>query len=351
MSLCEAMVRNCGEHEIVIALNGLFPDTVELIRAALEGLLPQENIRLWDAPAPVDFHSAPKWRRDVAEYIREYSIAYLKPTVVLVCSLFEGFADNAVTSIGRISRDIPTAIILHDLPPIERASNRGNPTMERWYQNKLDHLRRADVLLSVSELPRQEAIRCLGVDQRSIVNISADRDSLRHFSWRTTAARAISTLEQCAREKDKPRLTVSEGRPKPAYLSPLPPERSCSAQYLEPIEQVNMWAAGGTRALAEAIAGLECPPDDRELIDLSEAIARSIPRCSKMRQLLVDVSGVAQHDNKTGIQRVVRGVLREWLAGTPSKIRVGPVYSTVNGRYRYARRFTLDFLSCPADIL
>ena len=53
MSLAKAMVRNRGVHEIVIALNGLFPATIEPIRAEFDGLLPQENIRVWYAPVPV----------------------------------------------------------------------------------------------------------------------------------------------------------------------------------------------------------------------------------------------------------------------------------------------------------
>ena len=55
MSLSEALLRDRGEHEIVLALSGLFPDTIEPIRAAFYDLLPQENIRVWDAPGPVDY--------------------------------------------------------------------------------------------------------------------------------------------------------------------------------------------------------------------------------------------------------------------------------------------------------
>jgi hypothetical protein len=47
MSFSQAIARRRGEHEIILALNGLFPDTIEPIRAAFDGLLPQENIRLF----------------------------------------------------------------------------------------------------------------------------------------------------------------------------------------------------------------------------------------------------------------------------------------------------------------
>ena len=67
LALAQAMVRNRSGHEIIIALNGMFPDTIEPIRAAFVGLLPQENIRCWHAAGPV--HSSDPtnaWRRDAA---------------------------------------------------------------------------------------------------------------------------------------------------------------------------------------------------------------------------------------------------------------------------------------------
>src|SRR5882672_1579901 len=117
MSFSQAIARLRGEHEIILALSGLFPDTIEPIRAAFDGLLPQENIRVWNAPGPVDYISAPKWRRDIAKHIREYFLAHLEPDVVLVTSLFEGLVDNAVTSVRWTSCNTPTAVILYDLIP------------------------------------------------------------------------------------------------------------------------------------------------------------------------------------------------------------------------------------------
>ena len=50
LSLAKALVRNRGRHEIIVVLSGLFPDTIEPIRTAFNGLLPQSNIRIWYAP-------------------------------------------------------------------------------------------------------------------------------------------------------------------------------------------------------------------------------------------------------------------------------------------------------------
>jgi len=177
MSFSKAIARLRGEHEIILALNGLFPDTIEPIRATFDGLLPQENIRVWDAPGPVDYMSAPKWRRNIAKHIREYFLAHLEPDVVLVSSLFEGLADNSVTSIRMTSCNTPTAVILYDLIPyIQRKPYLENPVIEDWYLNKLDHFRRADLFLSISESSRQDGIRYLGIDERSVINISSAAD-------------------------------------------------------------------------------------------------------------------------------------------------------------------------------
>jgi hypothetical protein len=68
LSLALAIVRNRGDHEIILALNGLFPDSIEPIRAAFDGLLPQENIRVWHAPGPVqEEYPSNDQRREVAE--------------------------------------------------------------------------------------------------------------------------------------------------------------------------------------------------------------------------------------------------------------------------------------------
>ena len=72
MEFARAVVRNRGEHEIFLVLSGLFPETIEPIRSAFNGLLPQENIRVWSAPGPVsELHPDNASRRQVAELLRD----------------------------------------------------------------------------------------------------------------------------------------------------------------------------------------------------------------------------------------------------------------------------------------
>jgi glycosyltransferase involved in cell wall biosynthesis len=181
LSLAQAMVRNRGEHEVLIALNGLFADTIGPIREAFSSLLPAENLLVWEAPAPVAHaHGENRWRRKCAELVREAFLGSLDPDMVLVSSLFEGFSDDAVTSVGTFNRTVPTAVILYDLIPlIQRRPYLDDPVVENWYQSKLDHLRRADLLLAISESSRQEGMRHLGFPPDACVSISTAADP--HF--------------------------------------------------------------------------------------------------------------------------------------------------------------------------
>lgn len=179
LSLALAMARNRGQHEVFIALNGLFPESIELIRAAFEGLLPQENIRVWSSVAPVAKSDVNNdWRRQSAELLREAFLTSLGADVVHVTSLFEGLGDDAVTSIGLLSHSLPTAVTLYDLIPfIHRKHYLENPAVEAWYLEKIEYLRRADIWLAISESSRSEGVSCLGLPDGRSFNISSDADS------------------------------------------------------------------------------------------------------------------------------------------------------------------------------
>lgn len=181
LSLAQAIARNCGEHEVFIALSGLFPESIDPIRASFQGVLPKENVRVWygvSGLAHLDHSNA--LRRQSVSYVREAFLASLSPSVVIVSSLFEGLVDDAVTSIGGLSQTVPTAVILYDLIPlINRSPYLDNPLVAEWYEGKLGQLRRADLLLAISESSRQEGIRYLGFPEGQVVNISTAAD--KHF--------------------------------------------------------------------------------------------------------------------------------------------------------------------------
>jgi glycosyltransferase involved in cell wall biosynthesis len=180
MAFAQAVVRNRGEHDIILALSGLFPDTIESIRAAFDGLLPQEHIRVWHAPGPVrEEQPGNESRRDVAEVIREAFLASLQPDVIHISSLFEGYLDDAVTSIGRFDRGTPVSVSLYDLIPLLNPDHylEPNPRYKQYYLRKADYLKRAAKLLAISEFSRQEGLNQLGPPESRLVNVSAAIES------------------------------------------------------------------------------------------------------------------------------------------------------------------------------
>lgn len=182
LSLTQWLARNKGEHEVFVALNGEFSGSNEALRAALNGLVPPENIIVWEGPAP-NYATDPAndARRKAAELIRESALANLKPDYVIITSVFEGLSENIVTSVDQLISTVPTAVILYDLIPlIHRGIYLSNPVVAKWYENKLTHFRNADLLLAISESSRQEAIAYLGADPKNAVNISTAAED--HFT-------------------------------------------------------------------------------------------------------------------------------------------------------------------------
>ena len=182
MSLAKAIVRNKGEHEVVLALNGMLPDAIESIRASFNGLLPQEHIRVWYAAGPVAWvDTSNHGRRQAAQIIREAFLVSLKPDVVLISSLFEGLGDDAVTSIGVLSKEVPTAVVLYDLIPfIHPKLYLEDPVAKDWYLRKIEFLKEADLFLAISESSRKEGTEYLSFDEQCAINISSDADPFFH---------------------------------------------------------------------------------------------------------------------------------------------------------------------------
>ncbi|MDO9048436.1 MAG: glycosyltransferase family 1 protein [Methylobacter sp.] len=196
LALTQAIIRQAGEHEIWLILNAELAESISHIQLALEGLIPKQRIRVFDVPAPVAENSPGNaWRTRAAEKIREHFILQMQPDVVLVTSLFEGYLDDAVTSVGAFSGDTKTAVILYDLIPLlNPAAYLPAPELKQYYQGKIESLKNADLLLAISDYSRLEAIEALGFKPDSIVNISTGADA--QFKPERRSPQEIATLRQ-----------------------------------------------------------------------------------------------------------------------------------------------------------
>jgi glycosyltransferase involved in cell wall biosynthesis len=177
-ALARGILRNCGEHEVWLVLNGALEESIAAIRADFAGLVPPGRIRVFDTPgriAEMDTRAAPRCR--AAEMIREQFIALLEPDVVLVTSLFEGYVDDAVGSVGTFIDGARTAVILYDLIPLlNPEAYLGSPSQQACYMRKIDSLRRAGRLLAISDYAREEAIGALGLAPGHVAAISTAVD-------------------------------------------------------------------------------------------------------------------------------------------------------------------------------
>ena len=164
--------RNAGRHEIWLALNGCFPDTIDDIRGRFQDALPPERIVVFNVPRRPEGYRG-DWRDYAAEAIREHFLADLAPDIIHVSSLFEGLGTEATTGIG----GCPAAVTLYDLIPLLRRDvYLTSDIMRRWYYSRIEHLKKAQLWLAISENTRNEAVAALNLPKDQVVNISAAVD-------------------------------------------------------------------------------------------------------------------------------------------------------------------------------
>ena len=162
----------------------------------------------------------------------------------------------------------------------------------------------------------------------------------------------VAALRQL-RENSEMRQALGNGAQR--YIQTVHNPARVASQYFDAIEKfsTNSWQFA-QRQLIQSISKLcdratEEPPSKTALAD---AIAKNQCNSNKpARQLFVDVSVVATHDLRTGIERVVRSILWEFLVEPPQGFRIEPVYLDRSGLYRYARRFTQRVVGCESPLL
>ena len=174
-SLALAMAAEAGEHEVLIALNGSFTEATAELRDAFAPVLPPEQIKLWYGPGRQTASlEADAPRRRAAERIRAAFLATLKPDLLLVASLFEGFSDDAVATFPPDLNGPPTVSICYDLIPLLRPDiYLENPAMRRFYYRALLELQHSAGLLAISASGQAEIVAGLHIPPDRVANIMA----------------------------------------------------------------------------------------------------------------------------------------------------------------------------------
>jgi glycosyltransferase involved in cell wall biosynthesis len=239
LNLALAIARNPRQHEIFLALNAAFPDSVSDLRETFRNLLPQDHIRIFEIPSPTAECNADNyWRARAAEKIREQFLREMNPDAVLITSHFDGYGDNAVTSIGVFVPELPVAAVAYDLIPyLHQTEYLSDAPYRKYYLRKMQGFIQAKLLLATSEKTRQEIITVLGYPENNIICVSAptgscsetkEGDEGNDDAWDNSAKQiltAIASRFSKSIEQVSPAFQPHK-KPSLAFVSPLPPERS-----------------------------------------------------------------------------------------------------------------------------
>lgn len=179
LALARAMALAPRDHEVWFLLNGAMVSSAAFLRDILRNVVPEDRVVCWQSmPPTAAIDPANHVRGLVAECLREQFIETFRADVVLTMSMVDGYGDSVITSIRSGSSAIQVAVLFDLIPLVLPEAYLANSRVATWYMRKLEHLRRCDLLLGISEYTTQEASNLLGVQPESVVNISAAVDPI-----------------------------------------------------------------------------------------------------------------------------------------------------------------------------
>jgi glycosyltransferase involved in cell wall biosynthesis len=214
------------------------------------------------------------------------------------------------------------------------------------------HLDAADIAVQLRTESRGESSRamldCLSRGLPTIVNANgsmaeAPADGVWMLPDEFTQRQLASALERLAYEEPLRRSIGERGR---AAIGERHAPEACAARYFDAIEAFHSRDQTGIGGAIGGLARRKLSPD--EIRDFGSALSATIPPRPRLRQLLVDVTGLVGEEPDAASARVAQQVLRSWLANPPRHWNVEPV-CVVAGGYRYARRWTCALLEIQSD--
>jgi glycosyltransferase involved in cell wall biosynthesis len=162
-----------------LLLNGVFEHTILPLRQYFADFVPEQNIHVVQLlDRAKDCSEGGRWRKKASALLREAYIEMLAPNVIFHPSFFEGYNDDAVVSVHRLS-SIPVVGVLHDLIPLifEDRYLKPDADFARHYRDKVVELKHADGLIAISESSLREAIDLLGYPASRAMNASEGAES------------------------------------------------------------------------------------------------------------------------------------------------------------------------------
>lgn len=178
LSLAKAMLQQGQAHEFSILLNGVFDRTIDQVRQDFDAAADDPRIQVYQTlPQSTEWTSEDAWRHKASEYLRESCLAAQSFDFVHCTSLFESPMDDSSTSWGQVANGALHGVTLYDLIPYAFPETYlAELPMRSSYLRKIQDLRKADLLLAISEFSRREAIDRLDIDPARVVNIAGAAD-------------------------------------------------------------------------------------------------------------------------------------------------------------------------------
>lgn len=178
MSLAKALAKELlsRNHEVIIALSSAFHSEAQEIKE--DFVLSVPGVRFFEFSIPTNCAAnKPEnhWRQIAARMLREHALACLEPDIIHVATLLaDGWEDDLVASVDLLNIHIPTALTHYDLIPLSMSDiYLAEGYFRDYYMLKLDSVRRANLLLTISEFTKSEAKKYLNLPDTMLVNISS----------------------------------------------------------------------------------------------------------------------------------------------------------------------------------
>ena len=179
----EICIRFSREIEIHFLINGAFLSEGVVLRNSFKSFIPNSNFHTF-------FPCTDKYNqlmsigdRERTEVVREALLNSIKPEIVLITSLFEGFVDNAVVNAQSVNSKYKTAVILYDLIPLLHPDSYLKSRQSKlWYKKRLDQLNKIDCILTISNYTKKTAKNLLNISEKKLFNISGAVDHKLFFA-------------------------------------------------------------------------------------------------------------------------------------------------------------------------
>lgn len=330
-NLVKALLQQAKGCDFWLAMNGQLPDILKL-RQEFEPHIAWHRIQVFDIPGPVALRKRNNgWRNSAAILIRQAFIEHIAPDIVFLSDAVNGFDDDAIAAVAD-PQSAHTVSALFDLAPLldERSSS---SSQTAWRREKIENLRKASILLVKSETDRQTVLTRFDFASEKIISITAGhdcdliaKDAGRHgtlaskdmrqslettalkqeqkYNWATIAGHLLETL------KGMQPVKASSSIPHVPLDTCPPPDHDITS-----------------RPLCTALRNIQGTPGPTpaDLAASASCIAANKPIPSTPR-LFVDVSAIREVDHGTGIQRVVKNILRCLNYKTDIEYVIHPVY-------------------------